>query len=75
LSGSLSEGRINSVRTVEGIQCLQITAPVAEESIGGPAVNSHGEVIGIITGSLPEAQNYKLVVAARYLSEMIKRNM
>ena len=50
--------------------CLQITAPIASGSSGGPLLNEHGEVIGIIYGAFVQGENMNLAVPVNCLPEL-----
>ncbi|MFT4530414.1 MAG: hypothetical protein COB58_06270 [Thalassobium sp.] len=71
LQGTLSNGIVSAKRIVEGISIIQITAPISPGSSGGPVLNERGEVVGIATLSLLEAQNINMAVPARYIDGLI----
>ena len=62
---SLSEGIVaNRGRIVDdpAYPCLQVTAPFASGSSGGPLLNASGEAVGVIYGTFVNGQNMNLVV-------------
>lgn len=62
LSHSLSTGIISSYR--EGGRLLQTTAEITNGSSGGALLNMHGEVVGITTGGVGEANlNFALNIS------------
>jgi hypothetical protein len=74
LEDTVSNGLVSARRTVDDdFDVLQISAPIAPGSSGGPIFNERGEVIGIATAVLQGGQNLNFGVPARYLAPMIKQ--
>jgi hypothetical protein len=72
LEDTVSNGLVSARRKVsDGFEVLQISAPIAPGSSGGPIFNDRGEVIGIATAVLQGGQNINFGVPARYLVPMI----
>lgn len=58
LSNSVSKGIVSSIdREFEGIDYIQVDAPISAGSSGGPIVNNRGEAIAISTFYYIEGQN------------------
>ena len=73
LRNSLSDGLISGIREVDGLELLQITAPVSSGSSGGALFNMKGEVIGITTvGSQWEAQNLNFAIPINSLRSLLR---
>jgi hypothetical protein len=73
LEDTVSNGLVSARRKLEaGTEVLQISAPIAPGSSGGPIFNDHGEVIGVATAVLQEGQNLNFGMPARYLVPMMK---
>jgi serine protease Do len=73
LENTVSNGLISARRKFDaGVEVLQISAPIAPGSSGGPIFNDHGEVIGIATAVLEEGQNLNFGMPARYLVSLMK---
>lgn len=62
LSQTLSDGLLSAIRSVDGMQLLQITAPVSPGSSGGPVLNADGEAIGVIEGLIPSGQQLNFAI-------------
>ena len=74
--GTFSEGIISGIRPegshfVEG-EVLQITAPTAPGSSGGPILNKNGEVIGIHSETEIGAENLNFAVSVNHLKALLK---
>ena len=73
LTGTFSEGIISaSSREIEGLEFIQITAPISSGNSGGPLVDEYGNVIGITTGAFTEGQNLNLAISVKYIDEINK---
>lgn len=71
LDYTVSDGLISSVRQLEGIKVLQISAPISQGSSGGPLFNPYGEVIGVATLISAEGQNLNFGVPSNYLRPLM----
>jgi hypothetical protein len=72
LEDTVSNGLVSARRKVDDTEILQISAPIAPGSSGGPIFNERGEVIGIATAVLMEGQNLNFGMPARYLVPLLK---
>ena len=74
LEASVTDGAISSLkRAASGEQILQISAPITHGNSGGPAIDQHGNVIGLATfGNEGEVQGFNFLVASATLMEMVK---
>jgi serine protease Do len=73
LEDTVSNGLVSARRKLEAdVEVLQISAPIAPGSSGGPIFNDRGEVIGVATAILAEGQNLNFGMPARYLIPMIR---
>ena len=72
LSDTVSDGLISAVRQIdESLEVLQISAPIAPGSSGGPLFNDRGEVVGIATAILRGGQNLNFGVPIAYLQSLM----
>ncbi len=73
LEKSISQGIVSAVRTRDGRELIQITAPISHGSSGGPVFNAKGEVIGVAVGMLESGQNLNFAVPAKFVSELLTK--
>ena len=71
LDKSVSDGVISGVRTVDGRQELQITAPISSGSSGSPVLDDEGRVIGVVHAGYDEGQNLNLAIGVETLTEFL----
>jgi len=72
LGNTVSDGIVSAVRDEDPqARLLQITAPIAPGSSGGPIFNEHAEVIGVATLFASEGQNLNFGVPVSYLKPML----
>ena len=67
LSWTITDGLYSGPRVFGGVTKLQISAPVSHGSSGGPILNEQGEVVGVLQGSITEAQNLNFAVSSAHL--------
>jgi len=73
LEGTVSNGLVSAVRELDDLTALQISAPIAPGSSGGPLFNDRGDVIGVATAILRGGQNLNVGMPVKYVQELIKR--
>jgi tetratricopeptide (TPR) repeat protein len=70
LTLTLSEGIISNLRTVEGGQYLQITAPISHGSSGGGLFDEDGRLIGLTTFYIAEGQQLNFAIPVEWIGEL-----
>jgi serine protease Do len=75
LEASVTDGAISSLkRATTGEQILQISAPITHGNSGGPAIDQHGNVVGLATfGNEGEVQGFNFLVASATLMELVRK--
>jgi S1-C subfamily serine protease len=67
---SVSSGVVSAIRPQGEHVLIQITTPIAPGSSGGPLLNEKGEVIGVVTSSVTQAQNLNFAVAINEVKKL-----
>ena len=62
LFNTVSDGIISGFRTIDMVDMIQFTAPISSGSSGGALLNMYGELIGISTAGIDDAQNINFAV-------------
>ena len=74
LENTISDGILSGIREITPQRkLLQITAPISAGSSGGPLFNQHGEVIGIASFIIKEAQNLNFAMPVNLIRDEIGR--
>lgn len=74
LEDTVSNGLVSGRRKVEeGFEVLQVSAPIAPGSSGGPLINDRGEVVGIAERVVAHEETLAFGVPARYLLPMMAK--
>lgn len=71
LEATFSSGIISAQRVIDGVEVLQITAPISAGSSGGPVVNENAQVIGISMGLIEDGQNINFAVPIKYVQGLL----
>ncbi len=73
--GTISDGILSGKRENEGIEFLQITAPISPGNSGGPVLNEKGKVIGVSTFTIRNSQNLNFAMPIKYISSCITKTV
>ena len=68
---TFSDGILSAKRLEDGVQYLQISAPISPGSSGGPVLNEQGHVIAVATSLQPDGQNLNIAMPSHYISGML----
>ena len=68
LFNSVSDGIISGFRKLDNVDMIQFTAPISQGSSGGAVLNMYGEVIGISTLEMIDAQNLNMAVGYEFIN-------
>src|SRR5690606_35815551 len=71
LSGTISEGIVSGIRTLDEQNLIQITAPISPGSSGDPVINNNGQVVGVAVGTLTSGQNLNFAIPTSSLIELL----
>lgn len=71
LEGTISDGILSGKRDNEGVEYLQITAPISPGNSGGPVLNEKGVVIGVATFTYKNSQNLNFAMPISYINKCI----
>jgi len=72
LERTVSDGMISAIRNQDGVQYIQITAPISGGSSGGPLLNLQGLVIGVTFAGLNEGQNLNFAVSIETIKRFLR---
>ena len=70
---SVVKGIVSGSREIEGKPMIQLAVPIEEGNSGGPALDSQGRVIGILTMKHRYTDNLGFAVAINALKPLIKK--
>lgn len=72
LENTISDGLISTKsRFIDGVNLIQISAPISPGSSGGVLVNEQGEVIGITSSGINEGQNLNFAIPINILKPLL----
>lgn len=74
LAGTITAGIVSGVRQLNDIDYLQMSAAINPGNSGGPVVNQKGDVIGIATRKLLNAEGIGFALVTRYLYDFKRQS-
>ena len=66
LARTVTDGVVSATRVVQGLELVQVSAPISHGSSGGPILDSRGRVFAIASAFLAEGQQLNFAVPVRY---------
>ncbi len=71
LTSTFSTGIVSTAaRDMDGVRCIQITAPISQGNSGGPLVDPYGEVVGVNSMTLITGQNLNFAIDIHELEKL-----
>lgn len=70
-TGTFSDGLVSARRRMEGVDMVQISAPISPGSSGGPVMDRTGAVIGVAALIMEGGQNLNYAVPVRYIRPLL----
>ena len=64
LVSTLGEGIVSGLRTEKGVRYVQTSAPISPGSSGGGLFDEHGNLLGITSFKIEDAENLNFAIAA-----------
>lgn len=68
---TVTDGIVSGIRGEDGF--VQITAPIAQGSSGSPVLNANGDVIGVATLLVKDAQNLNFAIPVSYIESILSK--
>ncbi|MCX5668634.1 MAG: trypsin-like peptidase domain-containing protein [Candidatus Omnitrophica bacterium] len=72
LQNTVSDGLVSAVRDAGGVKQIQISVPISHGSSGGALINMRGQVIGITSSGIDQAQNLNFAIPINYVKEYLQ---
>ena len=72
LEATLGEGLVSGLRNQNGVRYVQTSAPISPGSSGGGLFDEHGNLLGITTFKIEDAENLNFAIAAEDYWSKIK---
>lgn len=70
---TLSDGLVSGRRTIDGINLIQVTAPISRGSSGGGLFDDQGRLIGITTSTDGSGQSLNFAIPAEWIADLPSR--
>lgn len=70
LEASFTAGIVSALREFDGVDWLQISAPISPGSSGGPILDDRGRVVGVATWTMKGGQSLNMAIRSSYVLEL-----
>ncbi len=70
---SVTRGIVSAVRSLNGVEVIQMDAPINPGSSGGPLVSEHGTILGINTFGIRDMENLGFAVSEKTVQAALPR--
>ena len=70
-AATVSDGIVSALRADAASQILQISAPIAPGSSGGPVIDAYGQVVGVAVAMIRGGQNLNFAVPGRFAAALL----
>lgn len=71
LINTVSTGIVSAVRNVNGMEVIQVSAPISSGSSGGGLFDRQGNLMGITFAAVDGAQNLNFAIPVRYVEHLM----
>ena len=74
LEQSISKGIVSGIRLIDRVEVIQTDAPISPGNSGGPAINSKGQVIGVVSSKIigSGVEGIGFIIPSKTLLEILK---
>ena len=72
LEGSVSQGVVSGLQTMDGFRAIQTDAAANSGNSGGPLLNADGQVIGVVGFKLTSAENLNFAIPINYVKGIVR---
>ncbi len=67
---SITDGLVSQIQQIHGYAQYQVSCPISAGNSGGPVVNDHGQVVGIVAWTQKDAQNLSFAIPIAFLGSL-----
>jgi len=71
LTNTVSTGIVSALRTMDGLDVIQVSAPISQGSSGGGVFDRQGRLIGITRAYMKDGQNLNFAIPTQYVRRVL----